>query len=807
MARGRGRGGRRREDRQKAKQRQINRALKLSEINSKARYQQEEYLRRRQQAERDALKKAQGETSQQPRPDKNDEASSSSSSESEDERQTPYDLLVTSLQSNRDQSSSENISDSEDDDDDSDSVQEEEDDIESDEDSEQEDITRDDREDVSTDNEEEEETIPEDLISDEETTVKGKKRKKEDDGVLEQRKVKKKLKPIEEQDKREDQEKEGQWSSDGESEGEDPEDEKSTTGKDPFWHHLTTELQEDQVDKLGQQSSWARKEATWKAIGRLVHTYCPEGPKSSITVSKDSINKMNVKGLLCTNWNEVNGAAANQGNAEEIKLSSDGEFTGRQRELFSLMHGYKDVYFSERTHQNGEELRKLYCLHALNHVLKTRSVVTRHNTKLKLGAEVDPDSDEFQDQGLTRPKVLLVVPFREAALRTVHIITQLMRRPDGKPVEVMNKKRFQDEYSELEHAPPKVPLPEDFEATFAGNIDDHFRIGLSVSRRNIRLYSPFYLSDIIIASPLGLRTVIGAEGEKDRDYDFLSSIEVLILDQTDIYLMQNWEHIQHLMEHMHLQPKETHGTDFSRVRMWYLNGWAKYYRQTLIFSSIPSPEINAIFNKQCHNYAGKVQVCNPPSRGTICQVALQLPQVFRRVECSSFSQAADARFNFFVSQVLPQLKDGNLQRTLFFIPSYFDFVRIRNYFRKEDITFAQICEYTTQANISRARQYFQRGDRPFLLFTERFHFFRRYRIKGIRSLVFYELPLFPHFYSELCNMLEPGGGEGGAADRTCTVLYTKYDAQRLAAVVGAGRCGHMVTSSKSVHMFVTGEQG
>lgn len=70
-----------------------------------------------------------------------------------------------------------------------------------------------------------------------------------------------------------------------------------------------------------------------------------------------------------------------------------------------------------------------------------------------------------------------------------------------------------------------------------------FRVGVAILQRSIRLYAPFYSSDILIASPLGLRTIIGAEGEKKRDFDFLSSVELLIIDQADIYLMQNWEHV------------------------------------------------------------------------------------------------------------------------------------------------------------------------------------------------------------------------------------------------------------------------
>lgn len=53
---------------------------------------------------------------------------------------------------------------------------------------------------------------------------------------------------------------------------------------------------------------------------------------------------------------------------------------------------------------------------------------------------------------------------------------------------------------------------EDYNSLFKENIDDCFRLGISLSKKTMKLYSDFYNSDLIIASPLALRMDIGASG-------------------------------------------------------------------------------------------------------------------------------------------------------------------------------------------------------------------------------------------------------------------------------------------------------
>ncbi|XP_008941521.1 PREDICTED: digestive organ expansion factor homolog, partial [Merops nubicus] len=569
--------------------------------------------------------------------------------------------------------------------------------------------------------------------------------------------------------------------------------------EDPFKQHMDRELEEKEVEKMSALCKTS-SQSKWPRLGQLTFSSTLEKHKALKADKEVDVKQLYLHKPLESTWPKVNKQFLSS-----MSKASDPCFTPLQRELFCIMNTYRDLFYPERNAlTNGEEIRHAYCLHALNHVLKANAQVLSNNTKRR-NQKPGTDSDDYRDQGLTRPKVLMIVPFRECALRIVHIFISLLEVNDKRKIDVSNKKRFKGEYgSDPEEKPPSLKRPEDYEAIFAGNIDDHFRIGVAVLQKSMRLYAPFYSSDIIIASPLGMRTIIGTEGEKKRDFDFLSSIEILIIDQADIYLMQNWEHVLHLMKHMNLLPLDSHGVDFSRVRMLNLNNWSRYYRQTLLFSSLQDPQLSSVFNKHCFNYVGQVAVRNVPLSGSISQVVVQLPHVFRRLEAEDVTSVIDARFQFFTGKVLPEYRDAVMAHTLLYVPSYFDYVRLRNYFKKEELSFAHVCEYTKKGPVCRARRLFLQGEKQFLLFTERFHFYKRYMIKGIRNLIFYELPTYSHFYSEICNMMK-ATENGVDATWTCTVLYSKYDAQKLAAVVGIDRTAQMLQSKKNVHLFVTGE--
>ncbi|KAJ2244709.1 rRNA-binding ribosome biosynthesis protein utp25, partial [Coemansia sp. RSA 475] len=483
------------------------------------------------------------------------------------------------------------------------------------------------------------------------------------------------------------------------------------------------------------------------------------------------------------------------------KLSKTGDFTDFQRGLFGWFDQYRDVVYAGRSLENEDEITTAYALHAMNHVMKAKDQEHKNNSKLAKAHASGSDAGELRDRGFTRPRVLIVVPFRNCAYRLIEKLLKLVSAEQE-----MNSSRFAKEYGPDEEEERKhnsnKRKPEDFQRTFAGNIDDSFRIGVQLHYKSVKLYADFYRADIIIASPIGLRMTTGAESGDRKDFDFLSSVEMVIVDQCDVLLMQNWDHVSHLFNHMNLTPKKDHGCDFSRVRSWFLDGMAQYRRQTILISEHMTPEIQAVFNNNCRSIEGKVRI-KPAYTGAVDNVVTQVSQIFKRVSVRRLASANDDRFSNFVEQTLPDLEKSmmNKKHTVIFASSYFDFVRIRNHCKDKGYIFAAISEYSTKSEAMRARMKFFDGELQFILYSERAHFYHRYPIKGIHHLIFYSLPDHSHYYSELVNLMLTSNDTVSADQLSCTVFYSKFDQLKLERVVGSRLVAQLLSGERSQFTF------
>ena len=468
-----------------------------------------------------------------------------------------------------------------------------------------------------------------------------------------------------------------------------------------------------------------------------------------------------------------------------------------QSSLAPYLIDYEDVLYCARSPTNVDQLRQLTALHGLNHVFKTRDRILKNNGRLTGEiAKTDADSD-VRDQGFTRPKVLVLLETRQHCVKWIDAVVALS---DADQQE--NRKRFQETFV-TEDEKFGDDRPDDFRELFEGNDDNDFRLGLKFTRKTIKYFSQFYSSDMILASPLGLRRAIKADDPKKMDSDFLSSIEICIVDQADAMLMQNWEHVEFVFEQLNKQPQNPHDCDFSRVRQWYLDGNAQYLRQTIVFSAYLTPELNALFNLSMHNVAGKVKI-QPEYQGSMTDMDVSVRQTFCKYSSSNPAKDPERRFDYFTSVVMPSIAklplpaEGGLG-VLIFMPNYYDFVRVRNFFAgdpsAQDLRFGTVSEYTELKELQRARSHFLTGKYSVLLYTGRAHHFRRLTIRGVRHVYLYGLPENQAFYSELVrDFLGASVAEGKIHpdDATCKALFSKWDSLALERIVGTDRVKRML---------------
>ena len=499
-------------------------------------------------------------------------------------------------------------------------------------------------------------------------------------------------------------------------------------------------------------------------------------------------------------------------------------------------------------------------MHVLEHVLTSKTRIQRHNRRIKeLTASTDnadspiDEDDKWRDQGYTAPKVLVLFPTRGTCWKFVHLMLGLL----GDSAVVDNAERFDGEYGpaaegdsgdeaddekeESKKARRKLVLKQkgqEWNELFGdeANDDDDFKMGLSLTPNvvkskgkkkkvadgaaagssagvAVKLYTEFYKSDIILASPIGLKmATTNNEGEGDEenapDVDFLSSIDICIVTRSDVLLMQNWDHVNSVLECLNQQPKNISNIDFSRVRNYFLEGQGENWRQLIMVSKFQDPYILSTFRRYGKNIEGQLKMRRQTTvdDASIANVTIRVKQVFQRVACESLAQVGSSRLRYFSEHILPKLTRLKQKHTLVFIPSYFDFVSVRNLLLKQEASFVSVTEYARISEVSRGRARFHQGRKNIMLYTGRAHFFLRHKIKGVRHVIFFGLPEYAEFYPGVVNMLDNGMSEWDEEDVTrmplsSLALFTKYDAHQLERIVGAGNADRMLRGDKSSFLF------
>lgn len=301
--------------------------------------------------------------------------------------------------------------------------------------------------------------------------------------------------------------------------------------------------------------------------------------------------------------------------------------------------------------------------------------------------------------------------------------------------------------------------------------------------------------------------------------DFLSSIQIVVLDGgAEMLQMQNHRHVHHVIKQLNLRPHNRESIDWSNVGGLYLNNLHRYTRQTILLSRFMASSLSAIFlsPQLAPNCRGRLLYRGVYS-GCFNQLQLSSSRqmLMQRVDRSSLNSSTtnsdgDIRFQYFVDVVLKRIHhlisgSDSEGHVLCVVPSYLDFVRVRNHCHRTHLSFAACHEYINGGALTRARARFFHGQTKLMLVTERFYYYRRYQLRGSRHLIFYSLPLHAEFYIDFVRMCTEEVATTTKSKSSnpplMLTLYGSSDAHQLEMIVGTDRAASMLASKQALHVL------
>ena len=482
--------------------------------------------------------------------------------------------------------------------------------------------------------------------------------------------------------------------------------------------------------------------------------------------------------------------------------------------FYKYLDSYKDVQVSWNNLEVRTQLMKIYLFHILNHILKRKEEIelndnidkiindtaitdnqklnkelfrsheseflseyyTKHvNPKTKLDDSYanknfityhkeikekynninDKDEINIKDQGFTSPKVLILVPYKKHARIIMEELINIFSNNNWKGI--TNKKKFKDEYSEFD------------------SMDDCFRMGINISffENKMKLYSPFDESDIILASPLGLKLATPSDSDKafknSKVYDFLSSIEIFLMDFSEVFIYQNMEHLNEILSFINKPPKNNQNiVDINRIKEVYANNYGEYLRQNIIISHFKCLDIDVSINDISKNINGKVLFDGPYENQTelikkefsekynyMNSKEYEIRYEFKILRDLKGEDDFDEKFNYFTKNIWQNLYESFEKHTIIFISSTFDYLRLKSFFKQKSKSVCYISEDTDKKDWQRNRLYFENGKYKFLLYNERAHVYKKINLKFAKNIFFYSLPEDPKIFNEMIHLIDP----------------------------------------------------
>lgn len=498
-------------------------------------------------------------------------------------------------------------------------------------------------------------------------------------------------------------------------------------------------------------------------------------------------------------------------NKEEQSLGPNYQSEDNWLHLFyKYCDSYRDIQVCNSNIEIREEIMKVYLFHILNHLCKRKEeievndvinkivnskrnifqkelfishedeFITQYSNDNKKNPDSLDDNDYFKlfrmiikdkynkddaddvdikDHGYTSPKILILVPYKKHAKVILDELIQILFQGDLKGIN--NKKKYKEEYGEFD------------------SFDDCFRMGISYNffQSKLNLYSSFDQSDIIIASPLGLKLASpgtetnnpDAEIKNNKVFDFLSSIEILLVDFTEVFLYQNLEHIEEILSFLNKPPKNNQNiVDINRIKENYINNYGKSLRQSIIISHFKSLDIELLIKEHCKNLEGRYiidydypnqidqarkmfeeQYPNDPSQ------SYKIKFEFKILHGLKGENAYDDKYHYFTNNIWQNLYESFDKHTIIFVASTFDYLRLKSFFKQTSKSVCMISEETDKKDWQRNRKFFEEGKYKFLLYSERAHRFKKINLIFAKNIFFYSLPEDPLTFKEMIELIDP----------------------------------------------------